>query len=770
MTQTTHTDNVLIDGSRDITQLQVEGHSTQNQPLQTWQANGATPVAHVAKDGRLQTGTLGLGTPDALVEANLDNTTQPALPKRGVQSLGKLTGALASAIDWAVHELELLGTGGVSALITAVRARVTHKNSGSSGSAELRAADFQALNQTGTVGTPVGRVTGVRGTASNTPLVSGTAYLAKAIGVEATVTNDASGTVTEAAAFEVAPPTNSGTITTLYGVRVPDLTQGQTNYAIHTAQGLAHFGDAQEVKVFASAPTGNPPSNFVKVYPKLVTGAPHLFAKDSTGTEYDMSGSGGDISTAAILAPASSTRNVIQPTGNFKALIVKNHASQAVNPLEVQDSAGTPFAAITAGGKLGLGTASPGQLLDLTSGHLRFTPLTAPAAPTVAVNPTAGNLNGSYTYRISYVTAAGETSLSNMSSSVSPVNQQVTVTLPIGPAGIVTQRKIFRSLPSGFAWYYIATVADNTTTTYVDNIADGSLVDDYTSKDNTTSGAFFLGTERAGLLGNTNVGLGRNTLTSLISGINNTAIGNGALRFITKGINSTAIGSDALTSNTTGTLNTAVGASALTSNSTGNSNSAVGFHALNSNSTGGENTAVGRQALRSSSTGSGNTALGYGAGYTATTGNANTTGSNNTFIGYNAGPGTSTQLNNATALGYNALVSASSALVLGGTGSDAVKVGIGITTPTAQLDVRLSAAANLGQVIRAAASQTGNLQEWQNSGGTRLSGVDSTGRFIQATLAGTPTGTPTAGTMVYDTTANKLWVYSGSSWRSVAMT
>jgi hypothetical protein len=247
MTQTTHTDNVLIDGSRDITQLQVEGHSTQNQPLQTWQANGATPVAHVAKDGRLQTGSLGLGTPDALVEANLDNVTQASLPKRGVQSLGKLTGALDSAIAWAVHELELLGTGGVSALQTALRAKVTHQNSGSSGSAELRAGDFQAVNQTGTVGTPVGRATGVRGTASNTPLVSGTAYLAKAIGVEATVTNDASGTVTDAAAFEVAPPTNGGTITTLYGVRIPNLTQGQTNYALHTGQGLNRLGDQLNV-------------------------------------------------------------------------------------------------------------------------------------------------------------------------------------------------------------------------------------------------------------------------------------------------------------------------------------------------------------------------------------------------------------------------------------------------------------------------------------------------------------------------------------------
>lgn len=45
------------------------------------------------------------------------------------------------------------------------------------------------------------------------------------------------------------------------------------------------------------------------------------------------------------------------------------------------------------------------------------------------------------------------------------------------------------------------------------------------------------------------------------------------------------------------------------------------------------------------------------------------------------------QLNNATAIGFEALVSASNALVLGGTGANAVNVGIGTETPQATLDV-----------------------------------------------------------------------------------
>jgi len=82
-----------------------------------------------------------------------------------------------------------------------------------------------------------------------------------------------------------------------------------------------------------------------------------------------------------------------------------------------------------------------------------------------------------------------------------------------------------------------------------------------------------------------------------------------------------------------------------------------------------------------------NTALGDLAGVTSSSANANVTGANNTFLGAWSGPGTSTQLDNAAAIGYKALVSASNALVLGGTGADAVSVGIGTQSPKARLEV-----------------------------------------------------------------------------------
>ncbi|MBL0225716.1 MAG: tail fiber domain-containing protein [Geobacteraceae bacterium] len=211
------------------------------------------------------------------------------------------------------------------------------------------------------------------------------------------------------------------------------------------------------------------------------------------------------------------------------------------------------------------------------------------------------------------------------------------------------------------------------------------------------------------------------------TGSNITAIGNSALHSNTTGYNNTAVGASALMENTTGNYNAATGGMALYGNIDGSWNTANGFYALLNNIDGKFNTAVGGNALTSNTSGSYNTALGYIAGSTGA--NANTTGSNNTFIGAYSGPGTTSQLTNATAVGYNALVNQSNSLVLGGTGTDAVNVGIGTKAPAATLTVVNSAAATKGVTIQGAASQTANLQEWQNSTGAALVSVNSAGNI-----------------------------------------
>ena len=106
----------------------------------------------------------------------------------------------------------------------------------------------------------------------------------------------------------------------------------------------------------------------------------------------------------------------------------------------------------------------------------------APTAPTVAlISPAAaGNVdNGAHIYRVTFVTADGETEGGTVSSSVTvadkTTNGKVTVSaIPTG-GSLVTSRKLYRTIAGGSTYLLLATIADNTTTSYTDNIADSSL-------------------------------------------------------------------------------------------------------------------------------------------------------------------------------------------------------------------------------------------------------------------------------------------------------
>jgi uncharacterized phiE125 gp8 family phage protein len=105
----------------------------------------------------------------------------------------------------------------------------------------------------------------------------------------------------------------------------------------------------------------------------------------------------------------------------------------------------------------------------------------APDAPTVALGGAgAGNVdNGAHRYRFTFVTSAGETDGGAISSSVTVVdktaNGRVALSnIPVGGTA-VTARNLYRTTAGGSNYFLVAQLADNTTTVYVDNIADASL-------------------------------------------------------------------------------------------------------------------------------------------------------------------------------------------------------------------------------------------------------------------------------------------------------
>ncbi|MEW6100994.1 MAG: hypothetical protein AB1481_01725, partial [Candidatus Omnitrophota bacterium] len=175
----------------------------------------------------------------------------------------------------------------------------------------------------------------------------------------------------------------------------------------------------------------------------------------------------------------------------------------------------------------------------------------------------------------------------------------------------------------------------------------------------------------------------------------NIFLGRQAGNFTMTGISSdnlVGLGYKALAVHNSNPNNTAVGALAMESDTSGYANTAVGTYALQRNTSGQQNSAIGYDTLANTTTGNSNVAVGSEAGI------ANTVGTNNTFVGANSGSvtgGTPNNLTNATAIGYSAQVTQNNSLILGGTGTHAVNVGIGLTAPTGVLDVQVPSGSSI---------------------------------------------------------------------------
>lgn len=198
--------------------------------------------------------------------------------------------------------------------------------------------------------------------------------------------------------------------------------------------------------------------------------------------------------------------------------------------------------------------------------------------------------------------------------------------------------------------------------------------------------------------GSTNTALGNDALAKATGSSYSVAIGNGALNanngnyntavgtwasgLLTAGIDNTTVGYDAQGWSTTGNYDVAVGFQALYYAS-GDYNTAVGAFALNgvsvAESTGSGNTAIGMHTGTVFTSAANNTLVGMNGGIGITSGGYNvclgadacgstypvTTGTLNVFLGAFAGLGSASQLDNAIAVGYEAVPVASNTAIIG---------------------------------------------------------------------------------------------------------
>lgn len=129
-----------------------------------------------------------------------------------------------------------------------------------------------------------------------------------------------------------------------------------------------------------------------------------------------------------------------------------------------------------------------------------------PDAPDVIIGA-AGVLNDTYEYIVTFLTATGETLPSPPSESITPSSQQVTLqNIPVGGPG-VTAKRIYRD-KAGAGVYRMVAEITNATTTYTDNIADGTVAANSLAPSVDTAHRITLDAEarEPGIQGNTIIG------------------------------------------------------------------------------------------------------------------------------------------------------------------------------------------------------------------------------------------------------------------------
>jgi hypothetical protein len=382
-------------------------------------------------------------------------------------------------------------------------------------------------------------------------------------------------------------------------------------------------------------------------------------------------------------------------------VVVRGAASQTANLQEWQDSAGTVLASISSTGKL-------------------------TSAADALINGITLGWGGGQSYQN---LAFGYNALSNTTT------------------GVLNMAMGYRALQANTTgWNNMALGAD-------------ALVANTTGQNNTAIGA-------QSLYGNTNggenVAIGNWALLGG-NGAYNTAVGASSMNLNSSSQFNTAVGRLSLYSISYGSHNTAIGQQAGGSLTSGASNAILGSEALLLATTGSNNIAVGRDAGHSVVTGSANVFLGYQAGYSETGSNKLYISNSNTatpLIGGDFSASTLTLSANTTILSKTAstvglIVKAISdqstdiqqwkrsddyllasinqygSFYTAGNLRVSVFAAFGSSTRgTEKVFILNDSAANAGLIVKGAASQTANLQEWQNSSGTALSKIDKDGNII----------------------------------------
>jgi len=465
--------------------------------------------------------------------------------------------------------------------------------------------------------------------------------------------------------------------------------------------------------------------------------------------------------------------------------IIRGYPSQTGDLTQWQNSSGTVVAKVNAAGNIGIGagTTALSYGLDVFTGSARIWNGITGAGQTGTLYLGDGSLTKSYGSGWELYGALVTTGGYGISSNANLDAGGTTLgygRLSVNTGATTTVGAVIRGVASQTANLQEWQNSAGTVLAKID--ATGKL----TSTVDVSINGYVIG-KGAATTGTSNIAFGQLALASNTTGSGNFAIGVGVLQSNTTGNNNFALGANSLINSTTGDLNMALGSGIMYYLTTGAYNVGIGYGALSGATTGYENLSIGISSLTSTTTGFRNTAIGQGAGY------LNVTGSSNVFLGYNAGynetgsnklyianTNTATPLiggdfsaKTLTVAGSTSIISqnaSSSVLLVKAAASQAGSIiqwqnssgstigeitnqgifrntynyvqnlqGLGGGSGLYLNDVTTTAfntnPANLVFKVQGFASQTANLQEWQNSAGTVLASVSSGGNLFAGDIS-----------------------------------